>query len=212
MLERWGTGAERFVTGIAVEEISLSVRSAPGGADLKTATVYSGLGKVLMQLRPSLESADSRRVPTHSPLSPPCSATLILSSLLVAAQKIARTILFNAVIQKQLVLVVEDTAGKRAVSFPFRSIKAGTRGVVFCGDHTNGAAMAHGVTTLPVLSWTVPMPDEQVRPTLLWPRLRDKRLSPSRLLRMLNPVGAIRLGSRGTEVRRRSASSWSCSC
>ena len=29
-------------------------------------------------------------------------------------------------IQKQLVLVVEDTAGKRAVSFPFRSIKAGT--------------------------------------------------------------------------------------
>ena len=173
------------MTGIAVEEISLSVRSAPGGADLKTATVYSGLGKVLMQLRPSLESADSRRVPTPSPLSPfpvlspPCSAALGLSSLLAAAQKIARTILLNAVIQKQLVLVVEDTAGKRAVSFPFRSIKAGTRGVVFCGDHTNGAAMAHGVTTLPVLSWTVPMPDEQVRLTLLWPRLRDKCLSPS---------------------------------
>jgi hypothetical protein len=127
-------GAERFVTGLALQSVPLSARSSPGGPDIKHATIYSGLGKLVMRLRPPAN--DTRHI--------------------------GMTLIFSAVLQKQLVLVVEDVSGGKAVSFPFRSIKAGARQPVFCGDHTNGPAMAHGVSTLPVISWTVPMPDAQV--------------------------------------------------
>ena len=119
---------------LALQVIPLSVRSPVGGPALKHATIYSHLGKVMMRLRPSAND-------THH---------------------IGMSLYLNAVIQKQLVLVVEDVGGGKAVSFPYRSIKAGGRQPVFCGDHTNGAAMAKGVTSLPVISWTVPMPLEQV--------------------------------------------------
>ena len=41
----------------------------------------------------------------------------------------------------------------------YRSLKSGTRAPSFCGDHTNSPALAHGPTTLPVVSYVQPLPD-----------------------------------------------------
>jgi hypothetical protein len=122
-------GTERFITGVALQPVSISTNST---AVLKHATVYSGLNKVLLRIRPNTDD------PHH----------------------IGLTLQLNGVLQKNLVLVVEDVLNRTAVSFPFRSIKAGTRAPAFCSDHTNSPAMAKGPTTLPVASYTTALPDQ----------------------------------------------------
>lgn len=123
-------GSERFATGLAVQPVSISVNSS---APLRHATIYSGLDKIFLRIRPN-----------------------VIGDL----HHIGLTLLLNGVLQKNLVLVVVDELNRTAVSFPFRSIKAGTRAPEFCSDHTNSAAMAKGPTTLPVASYTTALPDQ----------------------------------------------------
>lgn len=123
-------GSERFVTGVSVQPVSISANSS---VPLRHATIYSGLGKVFLRIRPNV---------THDP------------------HHIGLTLLLNGVLQKNLVLVVVDELNRTAVSFPFRSQKAGTRAPSFCSDHTNSAAMAKGPTTLPVASYTTALPEQ----------------------------------------------------
>ena len=146
-------GSERFVTGIAVQPVSISVNSS---APLRHATIYSGLNKIFLRIRPNVTDD-----PHH----------------------IGLTLLLNGVLQKNLILVVVDELNRTAVSFPFRSTKAGTRAPgksratiileflyqhpltdllvpEFCSDHTNSPAMAKGPTTLPVASYTTALPDQ----------------------------------------------------
>jgi hypothetical protein len=120
-------GSERFVTGVSVQPVSISANSS---APLRHVTIYSGIGKVFLRIRPNASD------PHH----------------------IGLTLLLNGVLQKNLVLVVVDELNRTAVSFPFRSQKAGTRAPSFCSDHTNSAAMAKGPTTLPVATYTTALP------------------------------------------------------
>ena len=99
------------MTGVAVQPVSISANSS---APLRDATIYSGLGKVYFRIRPN--ATDD-------------------------AHHIGLTLLLNGVLQKNLVLVVVDELNRTAVSFPFRSIKAGMRAPAFCSDHTNSPAM-----------------------------------------------------------------------
>ena len=48
-----------------------------------------------------------------------------------------RTLMLDAFIHRNLVLVVEDVEGHKAMSFPRRNWKGGVRSVEYCGDHCN---------------------------------------------------------------------------
>ena len=48
-----------------------------------------------------------------------------------------RTLMLDACIHRNLVLVVEDVEGHKAMSFPRRNWKGGVRSVEYCGDHCN---------------------------------------------------------------------------
>ena len=108
------------MTGIAVQPVSISVNSS---APLRYATIYSGLDKVFLRIRPNATS-DSHHI--------------------------GLTLLLNGVLQKNLVLVVVDELNRTAVSFPFRSIKAGTRApsVLMASILGGTGAVAPGVRCL----------------------------------------------------------------
>ena len=89
-------GSERFVTGVAVQPVSISVNSS---APLRHATIYSGLDKIFFRIRPN--ATDD---PHH----------------------IGLTLLLNGVLQKSLTLVVVDELNRTGaieftVSQPFCS-------------------------------------------------------------------------------------------
>ncbi|MBS3762767.1 MAG: hypothetical protein KGZ25_05610, partial [Planctomycetes bacterium] len=80
------------------------------------------------------------------------------------AKKFQKTLLLDGVIQKNLVLVAEDTEGHSAVSTPRRCWKSGGRAVVFCGDHVNdcksgGMILGRGPVSL-ISHWVVPLPPD----------------------------------------------------
>jgi hypothetical protein len=65
------------------------------------------------------------------------------------------TLLLEGAVQKNLVLIAEDVAGGKAVSFARRCWKDGAREVVFCSDHVNdcksyGMLLGRGPATVPV--------------------------------------------------------------
>ncbi len=63
------------------------------------------------------------------------------------AKEFQQQLLFPGVIYRNLVLVAEDVAGGRAVSFALRQYKEGAKVPVFCADHVNdcgGMLLAHG--------------------------------------------------------------------
>ena len=73
------------------------------------------------------------------------------------AREFYRLLVLDGTVMKNLIVVAEDTAGGRAVSFTRRSYKYDIRGLSWCGDHFNDVhmRMAHGSTPLPVC----PAPD-----------------------------------------------------
>ncbi len=78
------------------------------------------------------------------------------------AKQFSETLLLDATIQRNLVLIATDEKGGKAVSFARRSWKDGARAPVFCGDHVNdcrsdGPLLAHG--PFPMMStWVQPLP------------------------------------------------------
>lgn len=65
-----------------------------------------------------------------------------------------KTLMLEGAVQKNLVLIAEDVAGGKAVSFARRCWKDGAREVVFCSDHVNdcksyGMILGHGPTAVP---------------------------------------------------------------
>jgi len=73
-----------------------------------------------------------------------------------------QTLVLDGTIQKDLVLVAEDVAGGRAVSFARRCWKDGGREVVFCSDHVNdcksgGMLLGRGPVAM-LVTWCPPLP------------------------------------------------------
>ena len=70
------------------------------------------------------------------------------------AKHFSEKLILNGTIMKNLVVVAEDTAGGKALSFARRSLKYDVRSLGYCGDHFNDGPMRsfHGVGTLPVCS------------------------------------------------------------
>ncbi len=62
------------------------------------------------------------------------------------ADEFRQTLVLDGTVQKNLVLVAEDAAGRRAVSFARRCWKDGALAPVFCSDHVNDGSMGltHG--------------------------------------------------------------------
>jgi hypothetical protein len=74
------------------------------------------------------------------------------------AREFRETLVLDATVQRNLVLIAEDVNGGRAVSFARRSWKTGT-GILFCSDHINDCSdyssanvmtMIHGAHQLPL--------------------------------------------------------------
>jgi hypothetical protein len=62
------------------------------------------------------------------------------------AKEFHQTLVLDGTVQKNIVLVAEDMAGRKAVTFARRSWKDGSLAVSFCSDHVNDGtmALAHG--------------------------------------------------------------------
>lgn len=93
-------------------------------------------------------------------------AELYRRFLLHGAKEFEQLLLLEGVVQKSLVLVVEDVNGGRAVSFARRCWKDGAEAVVFCSDHVNDCKspgdgpllLAHGPFNMSV-TYTPQVPD-----------------------------------------------------
>ena len=126
-------GAERFVTGAALLQAGLSVRANASGARIQEVNITNGVQLFRRFVVPSEGSKD-----------------------------LYRTLLLDGFVHKNLLMVVTDSAGKKAYGTPLRTWKPGPRSVVFCGDHVNdcesdGMQLGHGPvamlsTWVPILS------------------------------------------------------------
>jgi hypothetical protein len=84
--------------------------------------------------------------------------------LLNGEKKFSETLLLNATLHKNLVLIATDTQGGKAVSFARRCWKEGGRVVVFCSDHVNdcksgGMLLGHGPNIM-LAHWVEPLPQD----------------------------------------------------
>jgi hypothetical protein len=78
-----------------------------------------------------------------------------------------RTLLLNGVVQKNLILVVEDADGNKAITYAWKMWKDSGfhREPVFCSDHVNdcnGAPLLARGPFVPPLTWVEPIPSDQV--------------------------------------------------
>ena len=69
------------------------------------------------------------------------------------AKEFHQTLVLDGTVQKNIVLVAEDMAGGKAVTFARRCWKDGSLAVSFCSDHVNDGtmALAHGPYSYPVI-------------------------------------------------------------
>lgn len=69
------------------------------------------------------------------------------------AKEFRQTLVLDGTVQKDLVLVAEDVAGGRAITFARRNWKDGALAPVYCSDHVNDGtmALAHGPYSYPVI-------------------------------------------------------------
>ena len=69
------------------------------------------------------------------------------------ARQFRQTLVLEGTIQRNIVLVAEDMAGKKAVTFARRCWKDGSLAVSFCSDHVNDGTMAltHGPYSYPLI-------------------------------------------------------------
>jgi hypothetical protein len=77
------------------------------------------------------------------------------------AKEFKQELFLSGVVNQNLTLVAEDTAGNSAVTYPLRHYKEGVIGPIFCGDHVNDCGyilLAHG-PIWPRFSFTPPISD-----------------------------------------------------
>ena len=84
--------------------------------------------------------------------------------LLKGEKKFHETLLLDATIHRNLVLIATDVKGGKAVSFARRCWKTGARAIVFCGDRVNdckstGGLLNHGPAP-GVVHWVEPLPGD----------------------------------------------------
>ena len=114
-------GAERFSTGSALLQAGISVRTNASGAAIAEVNITNGAARLFRRFVPQAEGSTS----------------------------LARTLLLDGFVHRNLMLTVVDTAGRKAYGSPLRTWKPGVRSIVFCGDHVNdcesdGMQLGHG--------------------------------------------------------------------
>ena len=136
IIKAWGevcthqgsAGAERFLAGRTVDIAGLSVQRGKDAAPLATVSLWDGT-----RLFRKFSMDSSQQDSFH------------------------HTFVLEGWLHRNIVLVVTDTAGKTAVSFPRRHWKSGIHSIEFCSDHLNDcsaddALLAHGPYTSTVAS------------------------------------------------------------
>ena len=131
IIKAWGevcthqgsAGAERFLAGRTVDIAGLSVQRGKDAAPLATVSLWDGT-----RLFRKFSMDSSQQDSFH------------------------HTFVLEGWLHRNIVLVVTDTAGKTAVSFPRRHWKSGIHSIEFCSDHLNDcsaddALLAHGPYT-----------------------------------------------------------------
>ena len=130
-----------------------------------------------------------------------------------------RTLLLNGVIQKNLILIAEDVAGNKAVTFAWKQWKDSGfhRQPVFCSDHVNdcnGAPLLARGPFVPPLTWVEPIPSDQVGTT--WDggngaEVTKLLVTPGNTRpRLTTTDGATESGARFTGIPRLEASDEGC--
>ena len=102
------------------------------------------------------------------------------------AQQFSQTLVLDGTIQRDIVLIAEDVAGGKAITFAHRNWKDGADAPSFCSDHVNDGPcrLAHGpywypFVTTPSLSPNVTGDTWDGGPTAVMPNIRYQGTNPS---------------------------------